>query len=788
MNSNAVKAGARHSVSDTQLLAQAQAILTALGAPVDDAPVKELDADVLAGRSVENYLSIIREAFEEVAVPSDWQDDDGYPTAFWVQETYATSAIVSAGYQGQFLAPYSFDIEGNCVVSPISEWKPVKRAWATKSLSMALPVKKSDDEFVFGAYGILYGDAKTPDLTGDFFTKNTDLMLDEWDKRPVLYHHAMDTQTKASPVVGTVTGVTRDPVGVWVEAQLNMRHQYAEGVKQLIEAGALSYSSDSTAHLVSRKSHPNGATELTRWAAIAWSLTPTPAEFRLMPVEAVKTAYADAGIDLPKSIEPASDKADKADETKETIKAAESVVSETPQAPKKNVEAKVNAEATKADENKADNKESHTKTAPKPKTPKVNRMFKNYDEIVAAATQAALEGKIDESDALVKQANAVKAAMALQSDAPRQQAARPPFFNVADDGQQQPQTYKKSGKPEDFLFYNAVKSLMGRVTDKINIHIEGQQVIVDSTREAIKAMTGDSASTGGTWIPNIQSDRILDFLYGETVLRKAGITVIPMADSTGGSITIPSFTSGFTANWVGASSAATSNDAATGSVTLSPHELVSMATLAKSLLNDSNPQIESYIRSGLASAIGEKLDLAGIEGSGTSPEPRGLRNTNGVVTTALGAQTIFDALIDASARMSKNRIPGQKRVFICRPEVFYGMLKAKDSTGQYVVTGGYEGQNASADPLPMLRRLGIPVYTTTTIKDDAASGAAAKSRGYLLYAPELLMADRQSLEMAGSDVAGDAFEKRQFKLLATLRADYALGRASACEIISDILH
>lgn len=772
MNVNAVKAGARHSVSDTQLLAQAQAILTALGAPVDNAPVVELSADVLAGRSVENYLRIVSDAFEAVAVPSEWQDSDSYPAQFWVQETYAASAIVSAGHQGQFLAPYTFDADGNCVVSPIAEWKPVKRAWATKSLSMALPIKKADDEFVFGAYGILYGDAKTPDLTGDFFTKNTDLMLEEWDKRPVLYHHAMDSVTKASPVVGTVTSVTRDPVGVWVEAQLNMRHQYAEGVKQLIEAGALSYSSDSTAHLVSRKSHPNGATELTRWAAIAWSLTPTPAEFRLMPVEAVKTAYADAGIELPKSIEPA-----KPDEAKSV------------DIPKKNVEAAVNGD-TKQGEKTKENKVlppiDNVKTTLQPKQPKVNRMFKNYDEIVAAATQAALEGKIDESDALVKQANAVKAAMALQSNAPRQQAQRPPFFNVADDDQQQGS--KKHFKSEDFLFYNAVKSLMGRVTDKVNIHIEGQQVIIDSTREAIKAMSGDSSSAGGTWIPNIQSDRILDFLYGETVLRKAGITVIPMADNTGGSISIPSFTSGFTANWVGAATAATSQDVTTGSVTLAPKELVAMATLAKSLINDTNPQIEKYIRNGLAAAIGEKLDLAGIEGTGTAPEPRGLRNSSGVITTAIGSQTIFDALIDASSRMSKNRIPGQKRVFICRPEVFYGMLKLKDTTGQYVVTGGYEGQGATADAMPMLRRLGIPILSTTTIKDDATSGQPAKSRGYLLYAPEFLMADRQTLEMTGSDVAGDAFEKRQFKLLATLRADYALGRAAACEVISDILH
>jgi phage head maturation protease len=149
-----------------------------------------------------------------------------------------------------------------------------------------------------GGYAVRFGSADEPDLSAfrDFFTKSTDFWLDAWDTRPMLYHHAQDEATKDAPVVGRWTQARVDDVGVWLEGQLDTAHRYAGAVKELIRRGVLRLSSDSAPHLVVREAQPNSTNWVKRWPLMACSLTPSPAEPRLLPVGALKAAYLEAGL------------------------------------------------------------------------------------------------------------------------------------------------------------------------------------------------------------------------------------------------------------------------------------------------------------------------------------------------------------------------------------------------------------------------------------------------------------------------------------------------------------
>lgn len=157
-------------------------------------------------------------------------------------------------------------------------------------------VKMLADGRVAG-YAVRFGDEAHPDISPmrDYFTKSTDFWLGQWDKRPMLYHHAQDPQTADAPVVGAWVKATVDDVGVWLEGQLDQAHRYYGAITELINRGALKLSSDSAPHLVRRVRH-GGAHEVTRWPLLAASLTPTPAEPRLMPVSALKAAFTQAGL------------------------------------------------------------------------------------------------------------------------------------------------------------------------------------------------------------------------------------------------------------------------------------------------------------------------------------------------------------------------------------------------------------------------------------------------------------------------------------------------------------
>lgn len=129
-----------------------------------------------------------------------------------------------------------------------------------------------------GGYLVLFGTPDQTDLAGDYFTKDTD--FGGAQTSPVLYQHGMDPSVGLSPV--GAGPLKMDDIGIWIEAQLNMRTAYEKAVYGMAEADKLGWSSGTAAHLVKREMVAGGkASRITSWPlGLDASLTPTPAEPR----------------------------------------------------------------------------------------------------------------------------------------------------------------------------------------------------------------------------------------------------------------------------------------------------------------------------------------------------------------------------------------------------------------------------------------------------------------------------------------------------------------------------
>lgn len=156
-----------------------------------------------------------------------------------------------------------------------------------------------------GHYAVLWGDPAKRDLTGEFFTRRTadlDTLFRAVGRLPLLYQHTLDDQLKTS-VVGLVDVLSPDDVGLWYEAQLTMASEYRAAMEELIGAGALGTSSGTLpgARRVDRRTG-----EIKRWAIAELSLTPTPAEPRMMerPAAEIKAAWKAAGLRMPALTQP----------------------------------------------------------------------------------------------------------------------------------------------------------------------------------------------------------------------------------------------------------------------------------------------------------------------------------------------------------------------------------------------------------------------------------------------------------------------------------------------------
>lgn len=143
-----------------------------------------------------------------------------------------------------------------------------------------------------GGYLVVWGSPAAPDLHGEYFTPQTDLALEWYSRRPVLYQHGRDGRLKTA-VIGVLDTLRPDDVGLWAEAQLDLRQRYVGAVRALVERGALGWSSGSLPHLVEVEADGR----IARWPVIEGSLTPTPAEPRRTDVRTIKSAYARLGLD-----------------------------------------------------------------------------------------------------------------------------------------------------------------------------------------------------------------------------------------------------------------------------------------------------------------------------------------------------------------------------------------------------------------------------------------------------------------------------------------------------------
>jgi hypothetical protein len=220
---------------------------------------------------------------------------------------YATNADVPQDVRDRF--------PGHCTTVWRQTWNDTfdrhgdeGRAFATAETAgklckeSVMPVKfvKDAPDMIEGLAIPFGGPLAGKDLEGESFSAATDLCLPWFGEtgRPVLYGHGLHPATKTD-VVGRQTSLETRDEGQWVQVELDKSSRYRAKINQLVDQGALSFSSGAMPHLV--QTTKDG--KITRWPWVELSLTPTPAN-PFAAVYAVKSAdmaehFAAANIDIP---------------------------------------------------------------------------------------------------------------------------------------------------------------------------------------------------------------------------------------------------------------------------------------------------------------------------------------------------------------------------------------------------------------------------------------------------------------------------------------------------------
>lgn len=225
----------------------------------------------------------------------------------WVLDVYADSVIVEMN-QEYYRVAYTLD-DGNVILASRDQWQPVEKEWAAKSLMVHVgDAVKSLDGGKFGGYLVRFTSADDPDLTGDFFTAETDFDLD-WDdenKCTVYFNHGLDPVLKNRKLTEQKAVLKMDDVGIWMEGILAERDEYEKFIAQQVKAGDMGLSSGTNPTLVTRQ-RVKSAYHITSWPlGKDGSITHIPAEYRNVTVPLKSLAFKSLG--RPEASEPETSK------------------------------------------------------------------------------------------------------------------------------------------------------------------------------------------------------------------------------------------------------------------------------------------------------------------------------------------------------------------------------------------------------------------------------------------------------------------------------------------------
>lgn len=149
------------------------------------------------------------------------------------------------------------------------------------------------------------------------------------------------------------------------------------------------------------------------------------------------------------------------------------------------------------------------------------------------------------------------------------------------------------------------------------------------------ALTEGTDAAGGVSVPNIWMPGILEALAPASALLSVGAGIYALEQGAK-SANWPAFNALPTAAWRAENGAVAESDPTFRNVQAVPRSLAFMFKVSRELLADS-VGLDRALRTVIGQAFAKEIDRAGLRGTGTAPEPRGILNTAGIQAVTNGA-------------------------------------------------------------------------------------------------------------------------------------------------------
>lgn len=289
-----------------------------------------------------------------------------------------------------------------------------------------------------------------------------------------------------------------------------------------------------------------------------------------------------------------------------------------------------------------------------------------------------------------------------------------------------------------------------------------------------RALSEGVGADGGFVVADAVGAEFLDRLRNRAVVFAAGAQTVPMISDTlhlarvGQPDSVSPSIAGPT--WKAENDLITENSVTLERVSFTARTLPMLIRMSVELGEDS-ANIDAIIETEMANAMALELDRAALFGSGSAPEPRGIRYQSGVNVESFGGTepTNYDFMVDAIGRLWGRNVEPNARIM--NAALATKVAKFKSSADDQplrapdVVTA-----------VPAFRTEQVPTANTSPITTSLIVGDFS----------QLLVGLRTSFRLEVSRVAGDSFDRLQIAVRAYLRADAQLAHPEAFDVTTNI--
>ncbi len=222
--------------------------------------------------------------------------------------------------------------------------------------------------------------------------------------------------------------------------------------------------------------------------------------------------------------------------------------------------------------------------------------------------------------------------------------------------------------------------------EKAGVMIEGI-AIPAQTRADGQTVTQDSGGYGANLVPTDQQG-VIEFLRPRPILEKMGARFLR---GLSGNLSFPKNDGGIDAFWEGEIDTTTNTKTAYGNKGMSPNRLGAAVLISLQNLIQSSPDLEAMTVQDINRVVANKLDAAGINGSGTGNVPLGILNESGVNVVAAGTNglaPIWAHIVEMETKINESNADGNTMGYLINTSTKGKLKTTKHEAGDlnYLMT------------------------------------------------------------------------------------------------------